>query len=165
MVHIYIRSIHCCNFFEATRRDSKKLLAIGERVGIDVLPTMGPFLLKDTQGMGMVVSILLRSLDKGRYQKTPQFETARKMRLAFSNVWHSSTHTLTTSVLARDIRKTYVISCPTYTLWFERFMSGMHKRMGDAVKQDNAITLDAIHRLVECLEAEYILADSDAERE
>ena len=51
---------------EATRRDSKTLLAIGERVGIDVLPAMGPFPLKDTQGMSLEVSILLRSLDKGR---------------------------------------------------------------------------------------------------
>ena len=44
-------------------------------------------------------------------------------------------------------------------------MSGMHKRMGDTVKQNKAITLDVIHRLVEGLEAEYILADSDADRE
>ena len=98
------------------------------------------------------------------FQKSLQFEIVRKMKSVFSNVWYSSSLTLTTSVLARDIEKTYVTSCPTNTLWFEQLMSGMHKRMGDMVKQDKTITLNVIHRLVEDLEAEYILADMDTER-
>lgn len=68
------------------------------------------------------------------FQKSLQFEIVRKMKSVFSNVWYSSSLTLTTSVLARDIEKTYVTSCPTNTLWFEQLMSGMHKRMGDMVK-------------------------------
>ena len=150
---------------EATRRESRQILVVGNRLGLEnVLPAMGPFPLTDTQGMGIAVSILLRSLDKGRYQNTLQYESVRKMRSAFSNVWHASCNTLTTSVLARDVRKTYVTSCPAYSLWFERFMIGMHKRMGDEVRQDKAVTLAVIHKLMEGLEEEYLGSRTEEER-
>ena len=50
---------------------SRKLEVIGRKLGMnDVLPAMGPFPLKDTQGMGITVCILILSLDKGRYHVT-----------------------------------------------------------------------------------------------
>ena len=53
---------------EATRRDSKKIVEISWSLGLDdTLPEMGPFPLKDTQGMGLAVCILILSLDKGRH--------------------------------------------------------------------------------------------------
>ena len=115
--------------------------------------------------MGIAVCTLKRSLDKGRYQSTLQYESVRKMRSSYSNIWHASKFTLTTSVMARDVRKTYVTSCPSYSLWFERFMVGMHKRMGDEVHQDKAITLDVVHRLVEGLEQEYLNSSNDIDKE
>ena len=55
----------------ATRRDSLNLARIGMRVGLEnILPVMGPFILEDSLGMGLAVRILVRSLDKGRYQST-----------------------------------------------------------------------------------------------
>ena len=55
----------------ATRRDSLNLARIGMRVGLEnFLPVMGPFMLEDSLGMGLAVRILVRSLDKGRYQST-----------------------------------------------------------------------------------------------
>ena len=48
--------------------------------------------------------------------------------------------------MAKDTRKTYVTSCPSYSLWFERFIVGMHKRMGDVVHQDKAVTLEVLHK-------------------
>ena len=60
---------------------------IGRKLNMnDVLPVMGPFPLKDTQGMGIVVCILIRSSDKGQYLDTLQYESVRKMRSAFSSV-------------------------------------------------------------------------------
>ena len=98
---------------KATRRESRKIVAVSNRLGLEnVLSVVEPFPLSDTQGMGIAVSILLRSLNKGRYQNTFQYESVRKMRSVFLNVWHVSCNTLTTSVLARDVRKTYVTSCP-----------------------------------------------------
>ena len=74
-------------------------------------------------------------------------------------------HALTTSVMARDVRKTYVTSCPSYSLWFERFIVGMHKRMGDEVHQDKAVTLEVVHKLIDGLEVEYTRASSDKFKE
>ena len=80
---------------------------------ISILPKISPFPLEDTQDMSLVLSMLRRSLDKGRYRATVQFETVRKMRLVYSNIWHASKYTLTTSVMVRDLKKTLVTSCPS----------------------------------------------------
>ena len=74
------------------------------------------FALKDTQGMELAVCILIWSLDKGRHQSTLQYKSVRKLRSAYSNVWHASKHTLSIIVMDQDVRKTYVISCPSYSL-------------------------------------------------
>ena len=71
---------------ETARKNSKKLLTIGERAGFDVLPATLPFPLKDTHGIDITVSILLQSLHKGRYQRTLKLETVRKIRSTFSNM-------------------------------------------------------------------------------
>lgn len=137
---------------EATRRDSRKLTMIGSQLELhSMLPMMIPFPVKDPQGMKIDVCMLRRSLDKGRHQPTLQFETVRKMQSAYSNAWHASRHALTTSGMVMDVWKTYVTSCPSYSLWFERFIVGMHKMMGNEVHQDKAVTLEVIHKLIEGL--------------
>ena len=79
------------------------------------------------------------------------------MRSVFSNVWYASTRTLKTSILARNVKNHYVSSYPMYSLWFERFMMGLHKRIRNIVRQDNAMTLNVIYRLVEDLEGEFMI--------
>ena len=146
----------------STRRDSLKLSKIGLDKGLSsVLPVMGHFPVEDSLGIGLAVCMLVRSLDKGRHQSTLQFKSVRKMRSAISNCWHASRFTLTTSVMARDTRKTYVTSCPSYSFWFERFIFGMHKRIGDVVHQDKAVTLDVVHKVIEGLEVDYLEERND----
>ena len=125
-----------------------------------VLPDMGPHELKDVWGMGIAVTLLGKSLDKGLYGPTVQFETARKLRSAYSNVWGSSRHALTLGVLARDTMKIFVTQCPGYCLWFERFIRGMHSRMGDDRRPDAAISSVAMHEVMNRVEADFIDADS-----
>ena len=141
----------------STLRESRKVEVIGRTLGMnDDLLAMDPFPLKDNQKMGITVCILIRSLDKGRYYDTLQYESLRKMRSTFSNVWHVSSITLTTSVLARDIRKTYVTSCPAHSLWFEQFMARMHTHIGDEIRQNEAVTLEVVHNMIEGLEEEFL---------
>ena len=122
---------------------------------------MGPFPLKNTQGIGISVCILIRLLGKGWYQDTLINKSIRKMRSAFSNIWYASSNTLTTIVLVRNIGKIYATSCPVYSLWFERCMVAMHKRMGDEVRQDKTVTLEVAHRMIEGLEKEFLRAKAD----
>ena len=118
----------------STRLDGMKIVRLEKELNLQsTFPSMGPFPVKDVLGMGIVVCMLRRSLEKGRYKDTLQYETMRKLRSVYSNIWHASREMLTTNVMARDLKKTFVTSCPTYGLLFERFMVGMHKRMGDEV--------------------------------
>ena len=114
----------------ATRREEAQVGKLGNSMGLyNLSSAIGPFPVEDTRGMGIAVCMLQRFLDKGRYQNYLQFETVRNLRSAYSNIWYSSRQTLTTSVMARDIKKTYLTSYPTYGLWFDRLILGMHKRM------------------------------------
>ena len=128
------------------------------------LPEMGPHELKDNWGMGLAASLLGKSLDKGIYGPTVQFETARKLRSAYSNLWGSSRHALTLGVLARDTMKIYVTQCPGYCLWFERFVRGMHSRMGDDRRPDAAISNVVMHEVMKRIEVDLIDSDNDMER-
>ena len=67
------------------------------------------------------------------------------------------------AVLAKDKLKTYLTHCSMYSLWFERFMFGCHKRMGDIVLQDMALSIDVVVALDSMFDREYCSAD-DPER-
>ena len=122
----------------------------------NILPVTGPLPLEDTMGMEIAVYMLQRSLYKGRYKDNLYFESVRKLRSIYSNIWHSSRQTSTTSVMVGYLKKTYVTSCSTYELWFEPFILGIYKRMGNEVYQDQVVILEGIHKLME----EFALAYS-----
>jgi len=129
-----------------------------------VLPQLGPHSLEDVWGMGIALIVLRKSLDKGKYAERVQFDTARRMRSAFSNVWGASIHTMTDGVMARDTMKTFLTHCPTYSLWFERFMKGMHSRMGDIHRPDLAISKPVMLQIMNLLNEDYFEADGESRK-
>jgi hypothetical protein len=143
-------------------RDLKKLEKIEESLGIkDSLPNMGPFPLEDVWGMHIAVTMLYRSLDTGLYKDTLQFSSTRKLRSSFSNLWGSSVHSMTRGVMAKDTVKTFVTKCPTYSLWFERVVKGMHSRMGDDRRPDAAISTDVMHNIMKRVNIDFIESEKD----
>jgi hypothetical protein len=146
----------------ANFRGSKRLQEIGDSVGIlSVCPPMGPYSVEDTSGMGVAVCILLRSLDPGRTEDTIQFSTARYLRSVFSNVYHASAeHQTGMAVMAQGTAKTYVTDCPTYGYWFSRFMRGVHKRMGEEVRSDYALSVQVLHKILGNLNVRWAEATS-----
>ena len=65
---------------ESNRREDMKIEKVSKEFGLtSILPIMGPFPVQDSQGMGIAVYTLKRSLGKGRYQSTLQYESVRKM--------------------------------------------------------------------------------------
>ena len=115
-------------------------------------------------GMDIVVCMLRRSLDKWIYRDTLQFETVRKLRSAHSNILYASRQILTTSVMVRDLKKTYITTFPAYGLWFEQFVIGIHKRLENNFHQDQVITLIVIHKLVDGLKNDYTSSGREEER-
>jgi hypothetical protein len=116
---------------------------------------MGPFPLDDTFGMGAAVVMLQQSLRPGKYDKSVQFGTVRKFRSCFSNVYQASAAGHNAVVMARDTRKLTVTTCPTYGEFFERFVKGLHKRMGEIVKPDRALSLEVLKEIMAKLEEEW----------
>jgi hypothetical protein len=51
-----------------------------------ITPPMGPFSLEDVHGMKSAIDVLDRSLDKGAYEDTVQWDTFRRSMSAITNV-------------------------------------------------------------------------------
>jgi hypothetical protein len=109
-------------------------------------------------GMATAVVIVQRSLDKGKYARTVQFETVRKFRAAASNIYHSSIDGQGAMVMAKETRKLQVTECPTYSDFFERFCKGMHKRMGDIVRPDRALSHNILKQIMVAVERDWASA-------
>jgi hypothetical protein len=115
----------------------------------------GPFPVVDLTGMGIAVVMVQRSLNKGHYADTLQFETVRKFHSAASNIFHSSVEGQGAMVMAKDTRKLQVTTCPTYSDFFECFWKGLHKCMGDIVHPDRAITHNILKEIMNVLDQEW----------
>ena len=62
-----------------TLKESRKIVSVSNKFSLNtILLIIGPFPLKDTQGMGVSLYILIRYLDKGRYQNTFQYKSGKK---------------------------------------------------------------------------------------
>lgn len=140
--------------------EAKRSLSIASNFGFahSLFRPMGPFPPEDTLGIGVAVVMLQRSLDKGKSDKTVQFETVRKIRAAASNIYHASVEGQGAMTLAKDTRKMMVTTCPTYGDFFERFVRGMHKRMGDIVRPDRALSLLLTLELIKEVDHDWMQA-------
>ena len=116
---------------------------------VELLPARGPFALKDEFGMGIAVATLLRSLDPGRNDEFVQYDTTRKFRSAFSNLWQASVHTTQGTVMSEGRNTLRVTTCPSNSFWFQRFMRGFHERVGDLIKQNLGISSAIMSVLME----------------
>ena len=136
----------------------KRLFEIGSiKLGLEgFLPRMGPYPLEDDWGMKQAIAMLTRSLDKGRYKDYLQFDSVRKSRSAYSNCWAASVNSYKSTVIAQDTVKTYVTTCPTQGFWYEKFMKGMHSRMGDDHRPNAAISISVMHGIMNRINADYI---------
>jgi len=131
-------------------------------------PPLGPFPVCDSLGLGVAVAMLLKSLEPGRYSpKYQQFETVRKLRAGFSNLYMASSEGASClRTIGGDKAKHQLTYLPTQSQWFERFSQGCVRRMGQEVRQDWAIPLPVLHGLMDLLEEEWRLgADFQAQEQ
>ena len=145
---------------------AKRMEQIGLTLGLEsVAPHLGPFPLEDTFGVAVAACFLQRTLDPGRTEKTVQFSTARKLRSAFSNAYHASKMVTQVSAMAFESNKTYATTCPTYGPFFERFVLGCHKRMGDVVVTDFALSKPIFFEMMKHLELDWRESVTNEERD
>jgi hypothetical protein len=85
------------------------------------LPKLGPFQVKDKSGFCVAFSMLIHSLRAGRHTKLYiQFDTIRKQRSAFSNVYFASADSeqFGTILAMGDRSNGQITKCPTHSFWF-----------------------------------------------
>jgi hypothetical protein len=125
-----------------------------------ILPALGPYPMYDVFGITAAVAMLAKSLEPGRYQPHTQFETIRKLRSAYSNLYlASSTGSTSMTVLGRESAKPFLSNCPTNSKWFEKFAKGCLHQMGQEIRQDLAISIKVMLALMGRLEEEWIRVD------
>ena len=145
--------------------ECRRAVKIGDMFGFhNTFVSMGPFPIEDSWGLKEACILLHRSLDTGKNDVTIQFGTMRKLRSAFSNAFHTGKQSSGLVTMAQDSRKTMVTDSPTYGIWFQRFMLGCHKRMGEKLKQDMSVLIEVMLALMNMLETDYLSAEDEGER-
>lgn len=152
---------------DSTLRGAKQMVRYWSSVGLKpTFPPLGPYPVSDSFGFSVAISMLLKSTDPGRYANYQQFESIRKLRAAYSNIFMASKEgTKSLRTFGGDKAKHTLTNSPTQSIFFERFSLGCVRRMGQEVRQDWAIPLPTMHALMEALELDWRGATSVAERE
>jgi hypothetical protein len=57
--------------------------------------------------------------------------------------------------MAYEMQKMFTTPCPTYGYWYQRFNLGLHKRMGNVVRSDFAVTSKIVKALLGKLNEEW----------
>jgi hypothetical protein len=140
-------------------REGVKFITKARKVGLNCsrnLPALGPFPVRDEVSMFTAITLLMRSLDPGINETTIQFATARKFRSFFFNYWNVSVKgSQLDTVAVRETTKLIVTSSPTNKDWFERFLKGMHCRMGDTHHPDLGISIEIMVELMKQFERDW----------
>jgi hypothetical protein len=127
----------------------------------------GPLPLEDHCGYEVAMQMVAASLEGGRYSAAyKQWDTIRKLRSSFSNqvraARSSNSHTLS---MADDKGSSYqrIALDPCGSLWFQRFMLGCKKRMGQDWRPNQALSVDIVHELLGSCERRAMEATSRSE--
>ncbi len=141
----------------STYRAAKQTIKTLAQVSvIPPFPPLGPFPVDDRFGYTMAIAMVLKSREAGRYADYQQYETIRKLRAGFSNIYQASLPAVDhLKIMGGDKAKQFLTDCPTNSLWFERLSRGCLSRMGQIVKQDRAVSLPLMHALCSLLEEEW----------
>jgi hypothetical protein len=143
----------------ATLRGAKRMSRTESKYQMpSATPPMGPFPVEDSLGMMGAILVLDRSLDPGVYEDTVQWETFRKTMSTITNISQAGVGGLGNSVGAYERARMWISESLTHTFWFSRFMTGIHKRVGEVRKQDKLVTIDVLHKVEIILEDQWKIA-------
>jgi hypothetical protein len=111
---------------------------------------------------------VVSSLEPGRYSNShKQWDTVRRFRSCFSNQVRSARDANFTPLVLADSKGSgfqRLAVDPCGSLWFQRFMLGCSKRMGQDWRPNQAIGIRIMHLLLERVEERARLADEVEDR-
>ena len=133
----------------------KRICLTEAEFGMKIFSPMGPFPIDDGFGMGPAIALLSRSLDPGRYDTFVQWATFRKVRSTVTNVSQAGAGGLGDVIGAYERNRTWISSVATHQFFYSRFMTGIHKRVGEVVKRDEPITIEVLKYIQDLLESKW----------
>ena len=148
-------------------RQGGKMEDIAAQLGLSpVMGAMGPFPLSDTTGMKLAVVMLERWLDPGKNERLVQYSTVHTLRSAYSNIIHASiAHASGVSMFTGASKKMITTTCPSNGFWFDQFMVGYYKQVGQLLLvQHLAILIEVVLAVQNYLEGQWGLAQTDREQ-
>ena len=109
-------------------------------------PPQGPHPLEDSFGMFAACVMLEHSLNPGINETNVQFGTIRKTRSCLTNYANTTVAELSEPVLVGGLKgiRFNFSGTPLNGLWFDRFKSGCHSRMGDDIRPDKAMSIELL---------------------
>jgi hypothetical protein len=114
---------------------------------------LGPWKLEDEFGAGAAAIMARHFMDPGITEDTVQYETVRKMKLAFVNLYQASVENAITAVIGgMGVESQLVMGGPIYHGWYDRAQTGMYHLMGGKVVQDYGLSRKAAIALQGLLE-------------
>lgn len=120
------------------------------------LKCKGPWPLDDQVGFGEAMILLWDSVQPSRTDgKTRQFDTIRKLRSLSANLQSTSCQGGREGVGFRDGGNMLLLSqCSTNSVLFGKFIKGCEKRMGRIVRQDTALSVPILLKILNNLDCE-----------
>jgi hypothetical protein len=127
-------------------------------------PPMGPWPLADSVGMKAAIAVLDRLLDKGVHEDNVQWNTFRKQVSTVTNISQASVGGLENYVGAYERRRMWISNAVSHQFWFSRFMTGIHKRVGQIRKADKEMSIEVLHAVDHILEDQWTGAGSESKK-
>jgi hypothetical protein len=149
---------------DGTRQLVNRGLALSRMVGASgPYCEPGPMPLTDHCGYEVAVQMVLDSRGQGVYHSDhKQFDTIRRLRSAFHSQAACSAMNSSSIMALGNERGEYQRFArePTASVWFQRFMTGCKRRMGQDWRPNTALSNVLMHKLLEFCESQYKAAES-----
>ena len=130
-----------------------------ELLGFIPFPFAQPMPKDCNYGLEYAVTMLWKSLDKGRHEERVKFATIRSIRTMASNVeivFNAAQKSRSLVQSGRSVR--LESSLPADSEWLKRFLNGMRFRIGERLRQDLALTPEIIVEVLSICEEQWTLA-------
>jgi hypothetical protein len=126
------------------------------------MPKLGPWKLEDDFGDGAAAIMARHSMEPGIMEDTVQFETVRKMKSAFVNLYQASVENASTAVIGgKDEKSNWLWGYPSTMVGMTEPRQEC-KRMGDKIVQYHGLSRKAEMALQGLLEAEWAASRESA---
>ena len=127
------------------------------------LPDITIWSLKDSRGMGMALTMLETSLDKGRIASYTQSDSMRQLKSAVSNIYTATAtaHKARGTMESISGKALYISEDALQIPFMERFAKRMKARMSVETKRNLPLVGKAAGSIMEVIEFELALLDDN----